>query len=84
LILLKNPLFLKTFLKNPKCSQVEESPGLVERGFSEGALMFWWCFRLFLFDHLGLFSRISFVTLKVEDPRKQGLINGSNRERGKL
>ena len=44
-----------------KQSQVEESPGSVVGDFLLVAGPFWWCFQLFLFDHLGLFSRISFA-----------------------
>jgi hypothetical protein len=59
LILLKNPPLLKKSPNMPKSSQVEKRPGSVESdSFGVGGL-FWWCFQVLLFDHLGFFSRIN-------------------------
>jgi hypothetical protein len=62
-ILLKNPPLLKNHPKTVKCSQVEKPPGSVVGDLFEVAGLFWWCFQLFLFDHLGFFSRISLARL---------------------
>jgi hypothetical protein len=54
----EKPPLLKEPHKTPKSSQVEKRPGLIKSHSFEVTGGFWWCFQLFLFDHLGFFSRI--------------------------